>query len=279
MHAYFVPLGRSHRRIILSHCLNNGRDYCEDDALSSSLPTLLRNCGLLPNPDELRRGEDLEPSSRSIGQPDLLDTPFGLHIGLLESHLIEPARLNAYRLSALAGVHILWTENISRHLLLSKHGKTVYLELFALPCALRDGARAVLSRSGLDPALMDEITASYAALFNPVRPSIFHRWCADILGLRYFCWCLACISWRLRKTATQALRQSTNSVRSHQASSNGIYDSTLYGLMDQDPAPWDQTEFRNLWPRIVTLDDHLAKATPVSTRPSEGPYLVPSVGR
>lgn len=84
-------------------------------------------------------------------------------------------RLNATNLLTYSHVEIAWTQNISRHMLLSKRAESYYLEIFALPCALQGGADHFLSSIGISTDLVDEIECSYAALFNPSSESGLHK--------------------------------------------------------------------------------------------------------
>lgn len=54
-----------------------------------------------------------------------------------ESLSVKARQLNAFTLNRLSAVHISWTVDVSRHMLLAKTGGRYVLELFSLPCALK----------------------------------------------------------------------------------------------------------------------------------------------
>lgn len=270
LQAYFIPMRRNQRCIVSAFCLANKEPYSEDKALAGSLVNLVAGSGLLPNAYEVTGsgGQSLESSTPDN---DSLATPFQLHssAGLLESVSIDPRRVNAARLAALGQVEVIWTANISRHLLLSRQGERPCLELFALPCALQGGGDNMLVKMGILPLeLVDEIEASYATLFHPVQASRVHRTLAMILGLRYWCWCLDCASYRLRRRVLAPLRASN--YRRSLARPYTVYpfnlDARLEMLVQRDASQWqwDHTEFRQLWPRILALDAHLEQTKPWS---------------
>jgi len=80
---------------------------------------------------------------------------------------INATRLNAFTLKVLSAVRVVWTQNVSRHMLLSKSGGRHELELFSLPCAFG----ATTSESvGVSAELAQEIQESYTMLFNAWHP-------------------------------------------------------------------------------------------------------------
>lgn len=166
------------------------------------------------------------------------------------------------KLSSLGGVKISWTTNLSRHLLLSQHAGQHYLELFAFPCALQGDAARILASMGIPAELIDEIEASYATLFHPIKPSpihkAFHGIFRYLIWLRRWCWCLGCRSRRLRTKALASLRSSKGQ---HHCIK---FDPTLGTLMKKDATQWNQTEYAQLWPRIMALDAHLRQTKPWS---------------
>ncbi|KAL6414217.1 hypothetical protein AUP68_00735 [Ilyonectria robusta] len=258
MHSYFIPTRRDQRRVVFAYCVRQKHGYSEQKALNEPVPRLLSQSGLLPNAYEIN-GSEL--NSLPDSSTDRIMEPFGLHdsVGLLESLSVNPKKLNAVRLSRLGGIKFTWTTNISRHLLLSKHGETNYLDLFALPCALQGDAASILADMGISTELIDEIESSYATLFNPITPSYLHTKLAKIRGFCYLCWCLHCGSYRLRKRVLRALNPPRGK---DPARYQFKYDPTLETLMKRNATQWDQTEFKQLWPRISVLDAHLQQTRP-----------------
>ncbi len=290
MQSYFVPMRRDQRCIILAFCFGHKRPYSEPEGLAISPAHLVSQGGLLPSADEVV-GSGSGSDSRSSSGPGVCastpvsgednqpaHTPFQLHssIGLLESLSVSPRRLNAVKLASLGRVEFVWTANISRHLLLSRRGEQHCLELFALPCALQTGAENVnpfVKMGILSAELVDEIDASYATLFRPVKASRVHRVLARLLGLQHWCWCLDCASYRLRRQVLAPLKMSEDKyerglVWHHTVTATGQFrfDARLGILMQRDASQWqwDRTEFRELWPRILALDAHLEQTRPWS---------------
>ncbi len=290
MQSYFVPMRRDQRCIILAFCLSHKKPYSEPEGLAISPAHLVSQGGLLPSADEVVRSGSGSDSRSSSGpgvcasthvsgednQP--AHTPFQLHssIGLLESLSVSPRRLNAVKLASLGRVEFIWTANISRHLLLSRRGERHCLELFALPCALQTGAENVnpfVKIGILSAELVDEIDASYATLFRPVKASRMHRVLARLLGLQHWCWCLDCASYRLRRQILAPLKMSGEKYKRGLVWHHTVtgtrqfkFDARLGMLMQRDASQWqwDRTEFRELWPRILALDAHLEQTKPWS---------------
>ncbi len=265
MQSYFVPLRGDNRRILLAYCSNNKKDFSDSSGLAETLPNLITKSGLLPSSLET-------VGVRESKSDEIKTTPqFALHpsLGTVESLEIATTVLNAFKLSNLGAVRILWTNNISRHMLLSVHAQKYYLELFALPSALEGGSGDILRGAGISSDLMEEIQSSYANLFNPRRPSPLHRYFGLFCGLRYWCWCLSCSSARLMNQQIKMLKMESPSASGPREarladSARPKYDPALKKLMRKDPSWWDQTEFENLWPRIVALDAHLSGSKPWS---------------
>ncbi|KAK8112788.1 hypothetical protein PG984_013314 [Apiospora sp. TS-2023a] len=266
MKPYFILMQGQQRHVVLSSCLKSGIPYSEEEAFNQLPSSLINSCGLLPNPDESTM---LPETAQGTGTADQLSTyrtadfSFGLHAGLIESHSITTRVLNMTRLSSLAGVSIIWTDNLSRHLLLSKAGQKCYLELFALPCALQGRKPEYLHKAGISPALVYEVQSTYANLFNPVRVSSIHRALVKYTGLRYFCWCVGCTAWRFRARKIKKLSREPSWNRGAPGWSAQLpYDPELEFLIIQEATSWNQVAFRNLWPRILELDHHLQAARP-----------------
>lgn len=264
--SYFVPSHQDQRRIVYAYCRSTDNDYSESNALDQSIGTLISESGLLPS-----QGEGVGTSYDNISSLQVInDTEvseaFALHsyADLLESLSIDSKRLNATNLSTYSHIEIAWTQNISRHMLLSKRAESYYLEIFALPCALQGGAEKVLSSVGISTDLIDEIECSYATLFNPSSESTLHKTLAWVIGLHQWCRCLYCTAYRFRKHTLETL-QGVKRRRQRSSLETGYrmtYDNQIRVLMERKASKWNQTEFSSLWPRILVLDAHLQRARP-----------------
>lgn len=262
--SYFVPLHQNQRRIVYAYCWTTNQPYSEVDAFDQSVSHLISESGLLPNADECRRLADDSVSSLEVIEPSEGTAAFHLHasVGLLESLSIDSRKLNATKLSTYGHVKIAWTQNILRHMLLSKRADTHYLELFAL-VPLTEAQR----QSFQSTDLIDEIEHSYATLFNPVPEAKWHKTLAWVTGIHLWCWCLHCTAYRSKQqilgTLKDAKRRQPETL-SLETSYRVTYDDRLRVLMERKASQWDQTDFRNLWPRILALDSHLQRARPWS---------------
>jgi hypothetical protein len=178
----------------------------------------------------------------------------------LESVLISAQALNLSKLYTLAGVHIQWTDNLSRHLLLSTRGGISYVELFAYPCALDSETRGLDNLRGIGVPLkyMNEIRKSYANLFNPVDISVPHRM-LNVLGVRHVCWCLACTSYRLMAREFRGLE-----LKADDDIEPWFFDPALKTLSTAKRGDWNEDSYSHLWSRIVILQDVLRNAKPWS---------------
>jgi hypothetical protein len=273
MQSYFIPQRGEKRRILLAYCMNQGKDFSEALALGEPLPNLLRRSGLLPSSKERAYVKEGTASLyvRDDDKDPYQSSQFALHpsLGSVESLEIATTTLNAFKLVSLGAVRIMWTYNLSRHMLLSKHAKKHYLELFALPSALSGGPDKTLKDIGISGDLIEEIQLSYANLFNPKKTFFLHRYFGRIIGTRFWCWCLCCSSLRLRDRQLRKLKTVSNE---HKSGGRGKlpdstrirYDPGLGRLMRSKADRWDQTEFENLWPRIIALDAHLSGSKPWS---------------
>lgn len=280
MKGYFICPPSNQRRAILAFCQNNGnrQSYDQTFALDRPLADLITGSFLLPFSTERYidhsqssqsewNAAALGPASSSIpnaaptsinspniggsGQPEL---SFGYHAptDVMESLAIDAKSLNAVRLANLGAVQIHWTDNITRHLLLSKHGLIYSLELFALPHILQGSARAGLQAGGIPTNVMTEIEWSYGNLFDPVESphSFLGRW----IGVKFWCPCLSCSSGRLREREIRKLKKLPIF----------HYSESFRLLLTRDLREWDQGVFPRTWPRIRVLEAHLAKARPWS---------------
>jgi hypothetical protein len=184
-----------------------------------------------------------------------------------ETQSIRAVRLNAFTLNVLSAVDILWTPNVSRHMLLTKVGGRVALELFSLPCAFD----AITSPFvGIPVELTQEIEESYALLFSAWSTVPWHAKLGKFVGIHKVCWCWSCSAARYRQrciTACKTLAPAT-SARKRKVSSNmqnGVFDPTLEKLMkSQSMGDWTPDDFPTLWPRISRLEQHLQTSRPWS---------------
>jgi hypothetical protein len=184
-----------------------------------------------------------------------------------ESLSIKAVRLNAFKLNLLGAVDILWTPNISRHMLLTKLRGRHVLELFSLPCAF---TAITTPQIGVSAELAMEIEESYAMLFNawPDRP--LHSKVGSAVGIRRWCWCLPCSALRYREACNDACKRAGGTDARHRRDSCSDfvlshYDPTVYKLMrDQSMKDWTPDDFPHLWLRIVRLEQHLQTARPWS---------------
>jgi hypothetical protein len=176
---------------------------------------------------------------------------------------IERADLNIYTLRKYANITIQWTDNLSRHLLLTRPGGKDVLEIFDRPSIL-----LAQPPIGVKPDLMSEILHSYGILFAPETK---HSW------LSWYPWETV---WRLhrasrkralRKAAVKTLQE--NSCQEHNGQKISLFDETipmLVGIENKhsatirltQPYDWDEDEFPNLWPRIEKLYDFQRTAKP-----------------
>jgi hypothetical protein len=265
--SYFTPAHQDQRRIVYAYCLSTDQEYSETTAFGQSVAKLIAKSGLLPSAGEGRRASDDDDVSsfQVVDGAEVSDSfPLHSHTNLLESLAVDSKKLNAVTLSTYSHVEIAWTQNISRHMLLSKRAGSYYLEIFALPCALQGGAEHVLAQMGIPTDLIDEIECSYATLFNPSSESATHKILAWMTGLRHWCWCLYCTGRRFRKRTLETLKKTRHGRgRSLLATEYSmIYDDQVRVLMEREASQWNQTDFSNLWPRILALDAHLRKARP-----------------
>jgi len=271
MRDYFTSQRGEPRGVLRAYCWNTDKEHSETLPLGEPLLNLVRMSGLLPNSNETITSTRSKTSlasrnsetSEAKSPREREQVPLHPSLGSVESLSITAALLNAFKLAHLGAIHILWTSNLSRHMLLSNHAGKFYLEIFAMPSALGPGPDQVLKHTGIPGELMDEICQSYANLFNPILPSRWHTYLGVLLGARLWCWCLSCASRRLRNSELRKLK-STPFVPKGSSASRPKLDPEVKVLMDQEALDWDQREFENLWPRIVALEVHLAQCKPWS---------------
>jgi hypothetical protein len=192
----------------------------------------------------------------------MMDDTF-VDLDSLESLAISATRLNVYTLNVFGAVDIVWTHNISRHLMLSKRGGHHTLEVFALPCALSAGSLR-FSTTGIGADLAQEVRESYSLLFNALWEVPRHA----KLGAGRFCWCWSCSARQHRNRAIDEYKRfsqhrAPGGKRSRREYSSE-HDPLLIELMSNEPSDWTPDLFPNLWSRIVILEQHLNVAKPWS---------------
>lgn len=187
----------------------------------------------------------------------------------LESLSIKATRLNAFTLRVFGAVRIAWTHNISRHMLLSRHGGRHILEIFALPCAL-NAATLTSNAVGISFELAQEIQESYCILFNAWPEIPLHAKLGRFLGIRKMCWCWSCSAHRYRTSVITKYRKSVGA-KSHKlkrcgnAAKRSEFDPLVVELMNNtESSDWTQDLFPCLWSRITALEEHLQGAKPWS---------------
>lgn len=234
------------------------------EPLSQSLAQLVTRSGLLPSSTEVAMSAEVSGSTADPEAVNTMPIQFGSHSVSLDDDSISPLDLNLFRLATLAGVQIRWTDNLSRHMLLSNQGlKKRYIELFALPCALQPGPGAVIQDiAGISANLQEEIRQSYAILFSPHQVSKLHRHANKIIGLWLWCWCLSCSSARLTRQELRRLGKGENSARDSHDQMKLVYDPELENLVRLKRQQWNRVGFQHLWPRIMALDECLQEAKP-----------------
>lgn len=187
----------------------------------------------------------------------------------LESLSVKATRLNAFTLSALGAVKITWTHNVSRHMLLSRHGGRDVLEIFALPCSF-NATTLTSDAVGISSELAQEIQESYCILFNAWPDLPTHAQFGRFLGIRKFCWCWSCSAHRYRCNVISKYRKMFGTkIRRRKRNRNGDlrseYDPLLIDLMNgNESSDWTQDLFPCLWSRITLLEEHLQTAKPWS---------------
>jgi hypothetical protein len=228
-----------------------------------SLTALITNSALLPNPAEgLPRIAKASGATAHQEAGDAMTFDFGFHPNGLEG-FISKLDMNIFKMMTVAGVQIRWTDNLSRHMLLSNQGpRKRYIELFALPGAFSSGPDTVLDKMGISFDLQEEICFSYATLFNPTRSSKLHCY----VGKFAWCWCMSCSSARLTRQELTRLRKQcgdgTVSGVHWKGSMWLIYDPELEKLTKEECQEWRRETYTNLWPRIVALDKCVQEAKP-----------------
>lgn len=252
MKTNFVPSLNSPRPVSLAYLARTGRSCLspEDfkDPVDTTLRELIIQSGLIPSVKSLNH--DFDAIQDALVACDS-DPNAQFTVEAVESLYVRTEALNLSKLCTLAGVQIHWTNNLSRHLLLSQRAGLWLVELYALPCTLEQGFGRKLKAVGIPGDYLWEIQQSYASLFNPVTPSELHR-VFDWL-LKPVCWCLYCSSRCLRKQEFSKIESGHTGM---------FYDPTLETLSSNEKQQWDQISYRHLWPRVLKLESHLQNAKP-----------------
>ncbi|KAF1996765.1 hypothetical protein P154DRAFT_579546 [Amniculicola lignicola CBS 123094] len=301
----FVQLPNSSRRIVMAYRNKLSEQGTPGTGLDDNLASLVKGSGLLPAPghwieethpdDELLRTamklvtllSDSKNSNNATSMVQSLSTSSLLDkfdsklavsqasgrsldsIDSIESLSVKATRLNAFTLSTLGAVEIVFTNNISHHMQLSQHGGRYMMELFALPCVFK--AKTLTSDAvGISSELATEIQDSYSILFNAWPDSPLHAKLGAIFGVRKLCWCWSCSAYRYRKQVVASHKQNfkanaKKAKRARDISRRSEYDPQLAKLMKNDESSdWNYDLFPCLWPRITILEEHLQRAKPWS---------------
>jgi hypothetical protein len=303
----FVGLPNGGRKVVVMYGMRAQAEGSKTEAYDHSLAGLVRGSGLLPAPGNAKLVRSAEPEDEIVRTAmklvallsqasgtngmsnSMASTPSSLMLlghsdstaigsttadaleamDSLESLSIKATRLNAFTLNVLGAVQISWTHNISRHMLLSRHGGRHTLELFALPCAFN--ASSLTSEAvGIPSELAQEIQESYCILFNAWPDQSLHVGYGRYIGIRKFCWCWSCSAHRYRSQVIANYRKEFHHASSKRMKRNrrgdrlGEYDPLLVELMDNESSDWTQDLFPCLWSRITVLEEHLLSAKPWS---------------
>jgi hypothetical protein len=189
--------------------------------------------------------------------PRLQDSTFDNY---LESQSVKSIDLNAFTLSADAAVSIIWTFDLSRHMVLSKRDGRHLVEIFAMPCMF-SADHCTSDVMGISSELAQEIKWSYAMLFNAwYKLPHFARF-GQIFGLRKVCWCWSCSAFRFQRDEIVDYENWWK----NEGNLPSTADPELSKLIKTKPLPdWNQSSFPNLWPRIQLLQQHQRTTRPWS---------------
>jgi hypothetical protein len=249
--------------------------YCEE-----TVATLIKRSGLIPASARWAETMDTDPSGNTADQ-GTSEIKSNVNSSLMddsdyfESLSIGATRLNACRLSILGGVDIVWTCNVSRHMVLSERSEKQVLaargrhvlELFALPCAFSYDQQ-IPDGMVITPGLKQEIYDSYGSLFNAWSEPLHVRY-GRSLGIRRFCWCWPCSAYRYRHRTLElhkVLSGKSTDRKTQRVSPRIEFDPMLIDLINPSgqPTDWSHDIFPSLWPRIIILENHLRTAKPKS---------------
>lgn len=198
--------------------------------------------------------------------PSVATCPLYEDIDAQESLSIKATRLNAFTLNVLSAVQVSWTQNVSRHMLLTKPGGHHTLELFSLPCAF---AVTTSECVGVPSELAQEIQESYAMLFNAWHEFPLHIRLGHWMSLRKFCWCWSCSAHRYRRQCIGKCKQGITASSRRGKTGKKIVPSEFDPMLvelTETPAEFDWTpgDFPHLWTRITRLEQHLQTSRPWS---------------
>jgi hypothetical protein len=276
---------RKDARYILLHVLGEwlGMQAFFNQSATSFVPIMMRKAAATPVDQtqfdnitklEITIGELVQESAlvpiKSMAlftTPDSIQAISGVHesefLNAFIASTIERAELNIYTLRKYANVTIKWTDNLSRHLLLTRPGGKDVLEIFDRPSIL--WAQQPI---GVKPDLMSEVLHSYGILFAPESESSLLSWYPWDTVWRFH---RTLRKQALRKAAVKTLRE--NSSQDQNGQKISWFDEAippLVGLQNKysatirlsQPYDWDEDEFPNLWPRIEQLYDFQRTAKP-----------------
>jgi hypothetical protein len=155
-------------------------------------------------------------------------------------------------LNIFGAIGIVWTHNISRHLLLSKRDGRHVLELFSLPCALNASS---LKLAGITTELAQEIRETYSVLFNAPHETPRHVKFGKVLRIGSLCWCCFCSMRRYRNHTIISYKafgqHRTPGAKRGQPAHSNEYDPLVVELMSSEPSDWTPDMFPHLWARIM----------------------------
>jgi hypothetical protein len=249
--------------------------YCEE-----TVATLIKRSRLIPGCG--RWGETIAIDSSAISlDRDTTEAKSDIAFNLFdnpdyyESQSIKATRLNACRLSVMGGVDIVWTSNVSRHMILSRRSEQhlfaargrFVLELFALPCAFSHDSN-IPDGMVITPEQRQEMYESYGLLFT-AWPEPLHVRYGRYFGIRRYCWCWACSAHRFHRRTTElhkSLSGGSTDGTLPRGSPRVEFDPMLITLINASgqPTDWSNDMFPFLWPRIIILENHLRTAKPKS---------------
>ncbi|ORY09143.1 hypothetical protein BCR34DRAFT_603050 [Clohesyomyces aquaticus] len=183
-------------------------------------------------------------------------------LDLLESATIPAKDLNLYTLRKFAGVKIHWTNNVNRHMLLSKRLGRWVLECFAMPMLLGQKLPA-----GMEQKYMHEVQHTYPTLFRPLDPGKHVKGLNKLMQRKFWCWCKACSVRRVTLEAIEQLKKETAHTTQDENCCEkkvSLFDPTLESEVGSKSKDWNPEVYECLWSRIVTLYEFQNNAKPWS---------------
>jgi hypothetical protein len=247
--------GSAIRRVTLAYTLQMGETLPGRRPYEEDVAGLVVGSGLLPTSAQYPRFNEmvLVPDETFVDSDSL------------ESLSIDATRLNIYTLKVFGAVDVVWTYNVSRHLMLSKRAGQHTLEVFSLPCAL-SASPLRFATTGIGADLESyslEIRESYSVLFNAWPDVPRHA----KFGAGWFCFCPSCSARRHRDRAIteyKTFHHRAPGGKRYQREHTSEYDPMLMELISKEPSDWTPDLFPKLWSRILILEQHLQVAKPWS---------------